>query len=184
MLDKIKLRSRKADSSDIDLMKKWLKNGEFMMNLYLVPKDDDRALGQKVLSMLADGSKDLSDKRYFIVESERPVGMIMFHDIEWRNRNLYMDILVGDDELKNKIWGLALFAEALRISFEIFNMHKVSGMIYGFNENSRKLVEAFGGIKEGTFKRYVERNGKRYDADIYSLFKKDYGCFLENLQKY
>jgi len=184
MLDKIKLRSRKADSADIELMKKWLKNGEFVMNLYSVPKDDDKALAQKVRSMLADGSKDLSDKRYFIVESEKPIGMIMFHDIEWRNKNLYMDILVGEDELKNKIWGLALFAEALRISFEIFNMHKVSGMIYEFNDKSRKLVEAFGGVKEGTFKRYVDRNGKRYNADIYSLFSKDYRGFLEKLQKY
>lgn len=184
MIEKYKTKARKADSSDIPLMKRWLKNGEFMMNLYHVPADDDKALEKKIRSMLSDGSRDLSEKRYFIVEGERPVGMIMFHEIEWRNRNLYMDILVGDDGSKNRFWGLALFREALRISFEIFNMHKVSGMIYDFNTNSRRLVEAFGGIKEGTHKKYVERNGKRFNADIYSIFKRDYPAFLEKLKNY
>ena len=187
MIEKYKVKARKACSRDLELIKKWLKNVDFSANLYPVPADDDAALTEKVRSMLREGNNDLSSKRYFIVESEkpaRPIGMIMFHDIEWRNKNLALDVLVGDDSLKNKIWGLILSVEGIKIAFEIFNMHKIIGTIYSFNKNSDKLFKAFDGIVEGVYKDFVIRDGKRYDATVYAMFKRDHPALLEKLKKY
>ncbi|MFA5104683.1 MAG: GNAT family protein [Candidatus Margulisiibacteriota bacterium] len=187
MIEKYKVKARKANYKDIELIKSWLKNSDFATNLYYVPSHDDKALKEKVLSMLREGGHDLASKRYFIIESEklcRPIGMVMFHDIVWRNKNLAMDVLVGDDSLKNKIWGLILSVEGIKIAFETFNMHKIVGTIYSYNKNSDKLFKAFDGIVEGVYKDFVIKNGKRYDATVYAMFKRDHPALLEKLKKY
>lgn len=187
MLEKYKVVSRKASNRDIETIKTWMKNEDFARYLYSVPANDDKALTAKVHSMLKEASADLSSKRYFMVFAEqlkKPIGMIMFHDIQWRNRNLALDFIIGDKELKNKIWGVLLVTEAIRIIFEVFNMHKFYGTIYSFNPNSERLISAFDGRIEGVYKGFAPRDGKRYDATVYAMFKKDYPALLEKIKRY
>jgi RimJ/RimL family protein N-acetyltransferase len=187
VLEKYKVISRKASNRDIETIKIWMKNEDFARYLYSVPVNDDKALTDKVKSMLKESSADLSSKRYFMVFAEqlkKPIGLIMFHDIQWRNRNLALDFIIGDKEMKNKIWGTLLIVEAIRIIFEVFNMHKFYGTIYRFNSNSERLISAFDGKIEGVYKGFAPRDGKRHDATVYAMFKKDYPALLEKLGRY
>jgi len=176
MLEKIKMNVRRAVMADEGLIKKWMSGGEFVVNLY----DGER----EAVRMLEESSLELSRNIIFIAEAEEAAGMILLEKIDRRNRNLCISIIVGEEALKNKIYGLKLLAEAVKLSFEELGMHKVTGYIYEFNQKAIKLVEAFGGKKEGRLRDFVQRGAQLHGALVYSFFKKDYPGLLELLKKY
>ena len=185
MLEKIKTKLRKADLGDVDRIRQWVTSGDFLMNLYDLDTKDPKKLKNRVIAMVENSTSDPSNEIIMIVETaEKPIGMIMFSHINWRSRNLYESSVIGEEEYKNKVYGLKFMCEVLDFSFNYLKMHKVTGYVYDFNGRMSNLVEHMGAKKEGFLKGFVKRNSKRYGAVVYSFFRRDYPKFLEMLSKY
>jgi len=185
MLEKIKTKMRKADLGDVERICRWAAAEEFLMNLYDLETSDPKKLKTRVIAMIENSTRDPSNEIIMIVETpEKPIGMILFSRINWRSRNLYESSVIGEEEYKNKIYGLKFMWEVLDFSFNYLKMHKINGYTYDFNGKMSKLADQFGATKEGFLKDFVKRGTKRYGAIVYAFFDRDYPKFLEMISKY
>lgn len=184
MLEKINTRIRIAGPGDAATLKAWMSDKEFIENFYEMPVSDAEKMEKEVKALIKVSSEEISDKRLFIVETDSPMGLVFLHDIDLLNKTLYFSVIVGEEGKRNMMFGLKLFADALKLLFEQMGMHKVKGLIYGFNVRAIRLVEAFGARKEGILRDYVKRNGVRHNAIIYAFFRKDYPAFLKKIENY
>ena len=185
MLEKIKTRVRKADLRDVENICRWAASEDFINNLYDLDTKDPKKLRTRVVAMVENSTRDPSNEIILIVETpEKPIGMILYSRINWRSRNLYESTVIGEEEYKNKIYGLKFLHEMLEFAFKELNMHKISGYVYDFNGRMSSLIEHFGAIKEGFFKDFINRDGKRHGAAVYAFFDRDYPKFLDMISKY
>ncbi|GEM_PF-3125954 len=185
MLEKIKIALRKADLGDVERICGWASSQDFVANLYDLETKDPKKLKARVIAMVEKSTSDPSDAIVMIAETpEKPVGMILYSRINWRSRNLHESTVIGEEEYKNKIYGLKFIHLMLDFAFKDLGMHKISGYVYDFNSRMSALLEGFGAIKEGYFKDFVKRGDKKYGATLYAFFDRNYPRFLKAISKY
>ena len=185
MLEKIKTKMRKADLGDVDRICRWAAGEEFLMNLYDLDPKDPKKRKTRVIAMIENSTRDPSNEIIMIVETpEKPIGMILYTSINWKSRNLYESTVIGEEEYKNKIYGIVFIRSMLEFAFNELKMHKIVGYVYDFNTRMSSLIEHFGARKEGYLKDFVKRDGKRYGAKVYAFFDRDHPKFLEMISKY
>lgn len=184
MLEKIKIRVRQADMADIALLIKWMGEEDFQNNVFHSAAGDYGSYEKSAEFMIKTSKGDCPVNKLYIIDTDKPLGMIFMHNIDWKNKNLYFSVVVGEAGSKNKIFGLKIFAEALRLSFETLGMHKVKGLVYSNNTNAIRLIEAFGGEREGVLKEYKKIGSTKYDAILYCFFRAKYSQFTDKLANY
>ena len=112
------------------------------------------------------------------INDNKPIGIVGLLDIDWLNRNAKVSINIGESEY----WGKEIAGEALRLlfnyAFEDLNLHKLYAGIYTPNIRSKRVFEKLGLRHEATLKEEVYVDGKYYDSEIFTLYKKDW--FAEN----
>lgn len=54
-------------------------------------------------------------------------------------------------------------------AFEELNLHRVTATVFAYNERSIALLEKLGFRREGAFREFLERDGRRYDMLLYGL---------------
>lgn len=109
-------------------------------------------------------SKDSMILGIFLKKISRHIGNITLHQIDWRNRNAEIGILIGDKKSRGK--GYA--AEAIRLvadhAFNRLNLRKLyAGMTKG-NEASKRAFEKAGFKVEGILKEHFYLKGEYLDC--------------------
>jgi len=113
----------------------------------------------------------------FLVISRKenlPIGWGGLYEINWIKRSAELRFFIGE----TKFWKMTAALESekllLQYAFETLNMHKVTGGANVENKGSWKVIERVGFVKEGILRDTVYRNGKYYDAYIYSMLRNEY----------
>ena len=119
-------------------------------------------------------SKDGMILGIFLEKTSRHIGNITLHQIDWRNRNAEIGVLIGDKKSRGK--GYA--TEAIRLvadhAFNKLNLRKLyTGMIKG-NEPSKRAFEKVGFKVEGVLREHFYLNGKYLDCYRMGLLKNEY----------
>ena len=108
------------------------------------------------------------------IKDNKPIGIVSLLDIDWLNRKAKVSINIGESEY----WGKGLAVETLKLLFEYafvdLNLHKLYAGIYTPNLRSKRVFEKLGLQHEATLKEEVYVDGKYYDAEIFTLYKKDW----------
>jgi len=182
MLNRIRINLRKANLNDVDTIYDWSGNPEFVGNLMDMPLDP-KERRFRVIAMIEAGTAEPSGDIIMIVETEKPIGLIIFNRIDTRNGTAYLSILIGDDGTKNKLYGAKLLLESLGFAFDYLNLHKIIGCVYEHNERMIDLLEYFGARKEGRIKDQQVKNEKKTAAIVYAFFKKDYLPLMASLKE-
>ena len=77
--------------------------------------------------------------------------------------------------LANEYWRNGIITEAVRIicelAFEMLDIIRITGVIFGPNEASRKVLLKNGFVPEGTMKNAVIKNGEIMDLCYFGLYK-------------
>ncbi len=112
----------------------------------------------------------------FIIETEKgiPIGYLSLWNISWKNRNAYLELIIGEKGYWNKIYGANVYLLILEYTFNVLNMHKMCGEVVEYNKRHIRLIESGGGKREGVLKEHLFKDGKYYDVYIYGFFKRDY----------
>jgi ribosomal-protein-alanine N-acetyltransferase len=119
-------------------------------------------------------SKDGMILGIFLKRSSRHIGNITLHQIDWRNRNAEVGVIIGD----RRVRGMGYATESIRLvaehAFNKLNLWKLySGMIKG-NEASKKAFEKVGFKVEGILKEHFYLNGKYLDCFRMGLLKTEF----------
>lgn len=95
--------------------------------------------------------------------SDRHVGNVGLHAIDWIHRSAVLGIVIGEREFLGRGWGRQAWAAITRYAFETINLNKVCASVFEGNERSLKCALAAGYEIEGTQKKQIYKNGDYRD---------------------
>jgi len=108
------------------------------------------------------------------LQTDELIGTVGFYEIEWANGNAWLGIGIGD----RRNWGKGYGADALRLilrhGFGEMNLHRISLTVIAYNTRAIALYERFGFRREGVFREFGCRDGRRYDLLLYGLLRSEW----------
>jgi len=120
-----------------------------------------------------------------IIETNKneKIGIVNFKCINWKNKNLNINIYIGSENHQNKMYGADALLAGLWFAFNELNMHKVVGYIYEFNERSFRISERGNAKRELTLRKHVFKDGKYYDAFVYGILRSEFDELMIEAEK-
>jgi RimJ/RimL family protein N-acetyltransferase len=170
--DRIRLSA--LASSDIPTMAQWYGDAGFM-RLYdarpAYPKSE-----AELTQWLQELHKDKSTFAFAIrsIDSNDLIGYLELDGILWPHGVCGMSIAIGDRANWGKGYGYEAAQLALAFAFDELNLHRVTATVFAHNERSIALFERLGFRREGAYREFLQRDGKRYDMLLYGLLRHEW----------
>ncbi len=114
----------------------------FIIFFYGDPARSPRFIREQIVGYLSKtANSPIPSCAYFIVDSpEGPLGMISLQNISWRNRSCNIDVYMAPEHRKHMTTGINIL-RTLEYAFDELTLHRVSAIIYAFNQPSWRLLE-------------------------------------------
>jgi RimJ/RimL family protein N-acetyltransferase len=170
--DEIKLCSIKG--KDIETILEWFDDYDFLTYFDMLPAVPQTR--EQVEEMLEYFIKP-QNRVIFAVrhrESGNIIGITGFDDIQWNNGTATLFIGIGDKEHTGKGYGREALRMLIDFGFYELNLHRIQLSVIAYNDRAISLYESAGFIKEGAYREFVNRGGKRADLNIYGLLKSEW----------
>ncbi|EPD51047.1 GNAT family protein [Paenisporosarcina sp. FSL H8-0542] len=107
------------------------------------------------------------------IDSEQFLGVCAIEDILWSHRVGWLSIALGP-EFHGKGFGKEAMQLLMNYGFNELNLHRLQLTVFGYNVGAIKLYESLGFKPEGTFREFLQRNGKRHDMYLYGLLVSEF----------
>jgi len=159
---------------DLPVIARWYEDAEFM-RLY-----DARAAVPKTQAELDRWLENLHKSKEIVGFAIRPVdrddliGTLELDDILWPHGVCGLAIAIGDRANWGKGYGYEAAQLALAFAFDELNMHRVQVTVFTYNERSLALFEKLGFQREGVYREFLQRDGKRYDMILYGILGREW----------
>jgi len=175
------LQLRKPEIGDVPILAEWFQDPEFRQNLFEV---QDEKYEKKAFDLLNQNAKDSTQTLALIAENtgREPIGLILYQNLNWRNRNVEMNNAIGHPDHRQHLYGPDLYLLGLAYAFTTLNLHKVFGYTYHTNASAKKLNN-FAAKTSGVLPKHILQNGNYIDLVVFSVLKSEFVSFLrENRQ--
>ena len=178
-----KIQLRKPEESDVDKLIHWLQDPLFIKYLYGSQLQSRHELNQHAYQILNQNAKDTNTELTLLMESKKheAFGLIMFKNINWKDRNAEYNVAIGVPQFRNSFNGIEANLLALIIGFYELNLHKIYGYVYHNNASQRHIIETAGHY-EGTLRKHYYRDGAFVDLNVYSFFSAEFKDLLLSLK--
>jgi RimJ/RimL family protein N-acetyltransferase len=104
--------------------------------------------------------------------TERHIGFIGLHEINWRHRWAVGGLVIGE----RSAWGRGYATDAVRIrtrfAFDELGLHRIEG--HTMNPAMKRVYEKCGYRHEGLARKKFWRNGRWHDAELYAILDEDW----------
>jgi RimJ/RimL family protein N-acetyltransferase len=160
--------------SDAAVMQKWFDDVYFMRHYDMVPAIPKSL---KAVSELIENYGSSGESCVFAirpVDSDQIIGVAGFDEIIWSNGTATLFIGIGDQSLRGKGLGKEALRLLLDFGFSELNFHKVQLCVLEYNAPAIRLYEGGGFVREGAYRQFILREGKRYDMYLYGLLKSEW----------
>ena len=175
--EKVKLTS--INEEDILEFQKWYNDVSFMRHYDIVsaiPKNIE-----DVKELITNVRK--SDTAYiFAVKNllQEFIGVTGFEGISWNNGTAIIYIGIGGEIHRGCGYGKEALKLTIEFGFEELNFHRIQLTVLEYNEPAIKLYEKLGFKREGVYREFIHRDGKRYDMYLYGLLRSEWeNCIKE-----
>jgi RimJ/RimL family protein N-acetyltransferase len=174
LLQGVRVRLTALDESDARTIARWHEDVD-----YLRLQDTSAAVPRTaadISSEITAESKaaDTIVLAIRLVDGDELVGTLGFYEIEWSNQVAWLGLGIGDRSL----WGQGIGSEAmqlaLRYAFCELNLYRVQLTVIDYNARAIALYEKFGFKREGVFRQFGQRDGRRYDMILYGLLRPEW----------
>ena len=109
-----------------------------------------------------------------LIENNKLIGTLGFHEIEWANQVAWLSIGIGDSGYWGQGYGYEATQLALAYAFNELNLYRLNLTVFSYNSRAIKLYEKCGFKQEGVFREYLQRDGQRYDMVLYGLLRQEW----------
>ena len=170
--EKIKLTS--VNEEDISIIQKWHNDVSFMRNYDTTcasPKNIE-----DVKELIMDVRK-CSTAYIFAVKEiahQEIIGVTGFENISWNNGTSLIYIGIGEEKHRGQGHGKEALKLTIEFGFEELNFHRIYLTVLEYNESAIKLYEKLGFKREGVYREFIHRDGKRYDMYLYGLLRPEW----------
>ncbi len=167
MTERPKVSLRAFQPGDAAAVHRWFNNREATRTLVVQRGSFSRDEAEGWVRRAMDDSGE--DRKYAIVVEghDEPVGFTALYGLS-RESGPELGALIGD-EVRGK--GVGRRAEALTIAraFDELGAHRVYGEIPSFNEVAKRTVAGLGWSYVETLPEGGERDGKRFDLEVWAV---------------
>ena len=145
---------------------------------YLRLQDTNLALPKSQAQIAAD--LELAKSSNTIVFAIRTVsdgaliGTVGFFEIEWANQVAWLGMGIGERNAWDQGYGTEALHLALQYAFDELNLHRITLTVIAYNERAIALYEKAGFQREGVFREFGQRDGRRYDMYLYGLLRSEW----------
>ncbi|CEG21652.1 Spermidine N(1)-acetyltransferase [Planococcus massiliensis] len=160
--EKIRLTAMRAE--DLPEYRKWNSEAGFGRNYNSSPI---REIPEKQAEEWLHENSD-RDFRFAIrpLENENFMGVYAIEDIAWSHRVGWLSIALGSD-----YQGSGCGTEAMKLlmnyAWNELNLHRLQLTVFEYNKPAIAIYEKLGFQKEGVFREFLQRDGKRFDMYLY-----------------
>ena len=102
------------------------------------------------------------------LDSDEFLGVCAIEDIVWPHRGGWLSIALGPD-FQGKGFGKEAMQLLVNYAFNELNLHRLQLTVFSYNVGAIKLYESIGFKHEGTYREFLQRDGKRHDMHLYGL---------------
>lgn len=170
--DRVRLTALTLD--DLQTMARWFENAEFM-RLYDARPARPKSVAE-LIHWLEELQKAKNDFAFAVrpLESKDLVGYVELDGILWPHGVCGFSIAIGDRANWGRGYGYEAAQLALAFAFGEINLHRVTATVFSYNERSIALFEKLGFQREGMYREFLQRDGKRYDMLLYGLLRHEW----------
>lgn len=131
------------------------------------------------VSSRKDGN--LTDHTFCIeTPDEGLIGTANIVNIDWKNRNAFHGMMIGEKNLRGKGHALDTLFAIMRYAFMELGLNRLDGDMISYNERSIKFyLEKAGWKNEGVRRDWFYRNGNFHDKVVVGVTRQDYLDILE-----
>jgi RimJ/RimL family protein N-acetyltransferase len=108
------------------------------------------------------------------IDSDGLIGTLELDDVLWAHGVCGVGIAIGDRANWGQGYGYEAMRLALAFAFDELNLHRVQATVFCYNERSMALFEKLGFQREGVYREFLQRDGKRYDMILYGLLDREW----------
>lgn len=164
---------RPVRESDLPLFVQWVNDPD--VRKYMLTRSPMTEMAEK--EWIAKGARH---SRYpediamviEIKESQKPIGTIGLHSINWIDRCATTGSMIGDVSEQRKGYATDAKMHVLKYAFEVLGMHKIISLAYAKNERSIAYSERCGYEREALLREEVFREGAWEDIVRLACFAK------------
>jgi len=172
--DRVRLTA--LNTRDLPTLVHWFEDAEFM-RLY-----DTRPACPKSEAELTRWLEKLQKAKNDFAFAVRPlnskdlIGYVELDGILWPHGVCGFSIAIGDRANWGQGYGYEAARLALAFAFGEINLYRVTATVFGYNERSIALFEKLGFQREGAYREFLQRDGRRYDMLLYGLLRHEWGA--------
>jgi RimJ/RimL family protein N-acetyltransferase len=110
------------------------------------------------------------------------IGTANLVSIDWKNRNAFHGMLLGDRSLRGRGYGVDTIMAIMRYAFDQLGLNRLDTDIIEYNETSLKVyTEKCGWQIEGCRPQWYFRDGRCWDKIIVGISRQRYAEFTESI---
>jgi RimJ/RimL family protein N-acetyltransferase len=170
---------RAVELEDLPLLNQWANNPEIQYWIggwhFPTSMEDQK----KWFSNLSANSLN----QRFVIETKElgVIGTANLVDIDWKNKNAFHGMLLGDKEIRGKGYAVDTVKALMKYAFEELGLNRLDGSMIEYNEASLKMyIEKCGWKREGIQRNWYFRKNRFWDRIIVGITKEDYNDFMRN----
>lgn len=122
----------------------------------------------------ADRDRDAVALAIRLLYSDDLLGYVEIDGIQWTHGCGWLAIGIGSPSHRKKGYGTEAMQLVLRFAFHELNLHRIQLSVFSYNTAAIRLYERLGFTREGTFREYLLRDGKRHDMILYGLLAREW----------
>lgn len=173
---------REYQMNDLQYMRAWVNDPEitnYLSDAFLYPHTEHQT--ESYLKLMVEGK----DSKGFIIadkNSSEYIGQIDLHELDWKNRNALMGIVIGRKNLLNKGYGSEAIMLLQDFVFHTLNLHRLELEVIAYNERAYRCYLRCGFKEEGRLRERIYRAGKYWDIIVMSVLKSEYIANVANIK--
>ena len=169
----IKVVLRAIEREDLELLHKWSNDPDinYMLGGWHFPSSKQDQ--EKWFASLSLGS---NSQRFAIDTPDLGIiGMANLVDINWKDRNGFHGMLLGDKDMRGKGYGVDTIMAINRFAFEELGLMRMNGSMISYNEASIGVyTKKCGWEIEGIKKNHYFRKNQWWDEVVVGITREDY----------
>ncbi len=107
-------------------------------------------------------------------ESGEHIGNISLENIQWKDRQATLGIVIGAKEYWGQGYGTDAIRTLLRFAFEELNLNRIQLSVFDFNERARRCYRRCGFQEEGRLRQAHYTEGRYHDVILMAILREDW----------
>ena len=167
----LNLRPLKKD--DLEEIMKWINDIEVTKHLSSINFPVSRLQEEKYLEKMMNKN---DKQKHLVIETKEGnyIGQITLDNINWKNRNAELGIVIGKKEYWDKGYGTEAIKMLLNYGFNQMNLYNIYLWVFNYNKRGIRCYEKCGFKRDGVLRKSHFYQGKFHNVILMSILKDEF----------